>query len=151
MRPTAPASSLISSFENVQHGHALCYDLERGDYPDTGLGDCAFVDHEGNELRTFAAAVEHWEESHQDVFVWWQTLASDEVRQREAEVPGEMVAGLEEKGEEEELEGKEEDEMEEVEREEEGEPELEGEPEFEQPTPPSKRQKRKQVINLFTD
>ena len=53
-----------------------CYDLIAGPTGNATwkLGCAAFVDYEGKELATFAAAVAYTETTGRDVYVWWEGL-----------------------------------------------------------------------------
>jgi hypothetical protein len=74
VRPIAPTVAIFAALENVQHGHAPCFDLKRGEWPKQALGAKAFVNVEGEEIDTFDEAVTYWEQTDRDVYVWWQSL-----------------------------------------------------------------------------
>jgi hypothetical protein len=64
----------------IEHGHVQCYDLIAGPASNAAwvLGCGAFVDYEGKELKTLAAAVAYFSTTGRDVYVWWEGLEWEE-------------------------------------------------------------------------
>jgi hypothetical protein len=81
VRPIPPTEEVFRQFPGIViHGHAVCYDLKvdaaaSKDTIEWELGSNVFVNSQGTDLKTFSAAAEYCNLTHEDVFVFHLVLS----------------------------------------------------------------------------
>ena len=77
VRDSPPAPAVFDDANSaIEHGHAQCYDLKVGpQFADWVFSaDPIFLDIKGRPLEHFDAATKYYDETGNDVYVWWEQL-----------------------------------------------------------------------------